>query len=57
MDIITIYNYYTIINGLYLTYSVLSYSYKIYKTGKVVKKYIYKEKKIEDDWIILDLLF
>jgi hypothetical protein len=56
MDIISAYQYYLILQNIYFGYSILSYSYKVYKTGKYIKKYYYKEKITDDEWVILDLL-
>ena len=54
MDIYTIYKCYIIGNQIILIYSILNYSYKVYKTGKSIKNFIYKEKKVEKDWTLID---
>lgn len=51
---ITIYNYYTIIQSVYFGYNIISYTYSVYKNGKKIKDFLFKEKEVDNNWIELN---
>jgi hypothetical protein len=53
MNIITIYNYYILLNHIICGITILNYTYKTYKITKKVKNFIFKEKQ-DKDWTIIN---
>ena len=54
MDVFTAYRYYTYLQTAYSAFIVLHYAYSAYTVGRKVKKFLFKEKKREDNWIELE---